>query len=143
MDEDIMDKKQVKINDILEVALGCIYWKDVDGAYLSCNQAEAEVLGFKSSKEVIGKTDYDLSWKEAAKILEKTDQRIMKTETPEELLEYLTLATGKAIIMLTKKSPLYNDKGNVIGIIGVSIDIYRPQKEGRAGNKAEIAGRTV
>ena len=91
---------------------------------------EAEAVGLTSPKDIIGKTDYDLSWKGEAEVLQKTDQRIMKSETPEELLEYLTLATGKPIIMLTRKSPLYDDKGNVVGIIGVSIDITdRKEKE--------------
>jgi signal transduction histidine kinase len=84
---------------------------------------EAEAVGLASPKYIIGKTDYDLSWKSAAEILQKTDQRIIKTEISEEVLEYVTLATDKEIIMLTRKSPLYDDKNNVIGIIGVSIDI--------------------
>ncbi|MDR2427556.1 MAG: PAS domain-containing protein [Endomicrobium sp.] len=123
-------KMQQYINNILEYVPGCIYWKDVNGVYLGCNQAEAEVLGFKSSKEVIGKSDYDLSWKYEAEVLRKTDQRIMQSRKVEEILETVTASKGKEIVMLTKKSPLYDDKGNVIGIIGVSIDITdRKEKE--------------
>jgi len=123
-------KMQQYINNILEYVPGCIYWKDVNGVYLGCNQAEAEVLGFKSSKEVIGKTDYDLIWKYEAEVLRKTDQRIMQSRKVEEILETVTASKGKKIVMLTKKSPLYNDKGNVVGIIGVSIDITdRKEKE--------------
>ncbi|MDR2251785.1 MAG: PAS domain-containing protein, partial [Endomicrobium sp.] len=127
-----MNKKQIKISDILEGTPGCIYWKDVDGVYLGCNQAEAEVLGFKSSKEVIGKTDYDLSWKNEAEILRKVDQRIMQSEVFEQILEEVTTSDGRKVIMLTKKSPLYDDKNNIIGIIGASIDITdRRAKEGK------------
>jgi PAS domain S-box-containing protein len=119
-----MNKEQLGINDIiLQIVPGCIYWKDVNGVYLGCNQAEAEVLGFKSSKEVIGKTDYDLAWKDSADVLRETDKRIIQTKVPEEIIENSTLADGKRLLMLTKKSPLYDDKGNVVGIIGVSIDI--------------------
>jgi PAS domain S-box-containing protein len=125
-------KKQVKISDILETIPGCIYWKDVDGVYLGCNQAEAEVLGFKYPNEVIGKTDYDLLCKNEAEILRKIDQRIMQNEVSEQILEELTTSDGRKVIMLTKKSPLYDDKNNIIGIIGVSIDITdRRAKEGK------------
>jgi hypothetical protein len=55
---------------------------------------------------VIGKTDYDLLWKSAANTLRETDQRIMQTKVPEEVIETPTIANGKTIVMLTKKSPL-------------------------------------
>jgi PAS domain S-box-containing protein len=117
-------------SSILEYIPGWIYWKDVNGVYLGCNQAEAEILGLRSPEEIIGKTDYDLSWSGAAEILQKTDQRIMGSRRVEEIFEKVTGNDGKEIVMLTKKSPLYNDKGNVIGIIGVSIDITdRKEKE--------------
>jgi PAS domain S-box-containing protein len=124
-------KEQLGINDIiLQIVTEYICWKDVNGVYLGCNQAEAEVLGFKASKEVIGKSDYDLSWKHEAEVPRKTDQRIMQSRKVEEILETVTASNGKEIVMLTKKSPFYDDKGNVIGIIGVSIDITdRKEKE--------------
>jgi PAS domain S-box-containing protein len=123
-------KTQWSINNILQYVPVYIYWKDVNGVYLGCNQAEAEILGFKSIREVIGKTDYDLSWKYVAEILRKTDQRIIENKKVEEVLETGKVGNGKEVIMLTKKSPLYDDKDNVIGIIGVSIDITdRKEKE--------------
>jgi PAS domain S-box-containing protein len=132
MDEDIMDKKQTKISDILEAVPGCIYWKDMDGVYLGCNQAEAEILELSSPKEIIGKTDYNLPWKDSADVLRGTDKRIMQTKIPEEILENVSLVDGKSLVMLTKKSPLYDDEGNVVGIIGISVDITdRKAKEGK------------
>ncbi|MDR2437695.1 MAG: PAS domain-containing protein [Endomicrobium sp.] len=123
-------KMQQYINNILQYVPVCIYWKDTNGVYLGCNKAEAEVLGFKSAKEVVGKTDYDLSWKYEAEILRETDQRIIKSRSAEEILEKVTGSDGKEIVMLTKKSPLYDDKDNVIGVIGISIDITdRKEKE--------------
>ena len=128
-------EEELGINDIiLQIVPGCIYWKDMNGAYLGCNQAEAEVLGFKSSKEIIGKTDYDLVWKDAH-LLRETDKRIIQTKVPEQIIERLTSADGKTLIMLTKKSPLYNDKGNVIGIIGVSVDITDRQTKENEENE--------
>ncbi|MDR3031363.1 MAG: PAS domain-containing protein, partial [Holosporales bacterium] len=65
----------------------------------------------------------DLSWKHIADVLKKTDQRIMNTKISEEVIETPKLASGKEVVMLSRKSPLYDDEDNVIGIIGVSIDI--------------------
>jgi PAS domain S-box-containing protein len=126
------------INNILQCVPGCIYWKDVNGAYLGCNQMEAEILGLKSCEEIIGKTDYDLSWKCIAEVLRETDQRIMRTKTSEELIETPTLSDGRTLIMLTRKSPLYDENNNVIGIIGVSIDITDRKKAEELENKLEL-----
>jgi PAS domain S-box-containing protein len=123
-------KMQQYINNILQYVPGYIYWKDVSGVYLGCNKAEAEILGFRFPEEVIGKTDYDLVWKDIASVLRQTDKRIIQTKMCEEVIETPTLSGGKTLIMLTKKSPLYDDKDNVIGVIGVSIDITdRKEKE--------------
>ncbi|GHT90917.1 hypothetical protein FACS1894122_02340 [Alphaproteobacteria bacterium] len=118
-----MRKEEIYINNILKHVPGSIFWKDVDGVYLGCNQLEADLAGLKSPELIIGKTDYDLSWKCIADVLKKTDQRIMQTEISEEIIETPTFPDGRQMIMLTKKSPLYDENNKVIGIIGVSIDI--------------------
>jgi PAS domain S-box-containing protein len=123
------------INNILQHLPGCVYWKDVNGVYLGCNQMEAEIVGLKSCEEIVGKTDYDFSWKCIAEVLRETDQRIMKTKTPEELIETPIISDGRTLIMLTRKSPLYDDKNNVIGIIGVSVDITKLRKKEELENK--------
>ncbi|MDR1243891.1 MAG: PAS domain-containing protein [Endomicrobium sp.] len=123
------------IDNILQTIPGCVYWKDVSGVYLGCNQMEAEVLGLKSTDEIIGKTDYDLPWKSIAGTLQETDQRITKTKIPEELIEAPILSDGRALIMLTRKSPLYDDKNNIVGIIGVSVDITKLRKKEELENQ--------
>ncbi|MDR0678199.1 MAG: PAS domain-containing sensor histidine kinase [Holosporaceae bacterium] len=118
-----MIKEQIYIDNILKHIPGCIFWKDKNGVYLGCNQMEAEMVGLSSPEHIIGKTDYALSWKCIADLLRETDKRIMRTGIPEEIIETPTLADGRQIMMLTKKSPLYDNKNNIIGIIGVSLDM--------------------
>ncbi|MDR2395489.1 MAG: PAS domain-containing protein [Endomicrobium sp.] len=116
-------KTQTYIDNILQYIPGCVYWKDINGVYLGCNQMEAEILGLNFPKEVVGKTDYDLLLKYAAEVIEKTDKRIMKTEISEEIIETGTFLDGRSVTLLTKKSPLYDENNNVVGIIGTSMDI--------------------
>ena len=117
------DKIQIYLNNILARLPGSIYWKDDQGIYLGCNNFVAEMAGFSSSLDIIDKTDYDLPWRDIADQLAETDKRIMRTGVSEELIEMPTLSDGRQIIMLTHKAPLYDNENNIIGIIGISVDI--------------------
>lgn len=109
----------VYLKNILLCVPGSIFWQDKNGVILGCNLYQAKLLGNESPEELIGRTDYDFHSKEVSETLKTTNERIMKTEIPEELLE----TDSKNHTMLTRKSPLYDDDGQIIGIIGVSIDV--------------------
>lgn len=114
---------KVYLDNILNHIPGSVYLKDIHGVYLGCNQMQADMAGFESPNDIIGKTDYQLPWKEIATSLREVDQRIMKTGVSEELIETPILADGTKMIMLTNKAPLYDEEGRTIGIIGTSLDI--------------------
>lgn len=58
---------------------GHVYWKDTVGIYQGSNDAQAIFLGYNSGKDLIGKTDFDLSWKEQAGYLRQIDRQVMET----------------------------------------------------------------
>lgn len=129
---------QIYLDNVLLRIPGNIYWKDKNGKYLGCNNVQAKLAGFNSPSDMIGKTDYELPWHDIADILCEVDQRIMRTCVPEELIETPSFPDGTKIIMLTNKAPLFDDKGDVIGIIGVSLDIT-DYKEMEARERLAIA----
>lgn len=115
--------EKTDLEDVLFRIPGSVYLKDINGVYLGCNKFQAEMAGFNSAKDIIGKTDYDLPWHMFAGTLRATDQRIMTSGISEELIEEAILSDGRKLVMLTNKSPFYNEKGEIIGIIGTSLDI--------------------
>lgn len=100
-----------------------VYWKDLDSIYLGCNEFMAKVSGLNSNEEIIGKTDYDLSWFESADSLRAIDQQVIKTGQPITIEETGKLCDGKLVTYLSTKMPFRNDKGEIIGIFGVSMDV--------------------
>ena len=38
-----------------------IFWKDVNSVFLGCNQIFADAVGLESPKDIVGKTDFDLT----------------------------------------------------------------------------------
>ena len=116
---------EIYLDNILKNVPGAVYWKDINGFYLGCNHSEAKITGLNSPEEIVGKTDYDLPWDNTANILRTTDQKVMRTGTPEEVIETVKLADGSIVTLLTNKAPLHDTEGNVIGIIGTSLDITK------------------
>lgn len=106
-------KPEVSLEEIIAKLPGHIYWKDLNGVYLGCNDMQAIDAGLASRYEMIGKTDYDMPWKETANELVNNDKKVIKTGTP------LTIEEQG---YLSRKVPLHNKKGNIIGILGISIE---------------------
>lgn len=102
-----------------------IFWKDRNSVYLGCNENFASVAGVGSPETIIGKTDYDLAWKkEEADFFIECDQRIMNSGIAEyRIIEPQLQADGKQAWLETNKIPLYNNSGEVIGILGTYEDI--------------------
>ena len=133
-----MENYKTYLNNIVRNVPGAIYWKDINGVYLGCNDFEAKIVGLQSPDEIVGKTDYDLPWRNNADILRYTDNRVMESQLPKELIES-SIIDGKRLIMLSNKAPLYDEQGKVIGIIGTSIDITARVEAEEREKSAQIA----
>ena len=115
------------LSSILKSLPGSIYWKDKEGYYLGSNETLKEMTGLSS---VIGKTDLDMPWAKTAQTLRDNDLKVMTLNVVLEVEETVTLADGKEVIVLTRKAPLHDEQGNVIGIIGTSLNItHRKEQE--------------
>ncbi len=102
-----------------------VFWKDRNSVYQGCNRNFSKAAGFASPRDIIGKTDYELSWtKEQADLLVSYDQRIMKNNAPEyHTIEQQQQADGKHAWLDTNRVPLSDWDGEVIGILGSYEDI--------------------
>lgn len=119
--------------NIVAKAPGHFYWKDTKGVYQGSNDAQATFLGYQSGKDLIGKTDFDLPWKDQAVYLQQIDNQVITTKKEYSIEETVISHKGIKTIFLSRKIPLYDHKTKkVIGIIGSSLDIT-------ANKKAEIA----
>ncbi|WP_171910045.1 PAS domain-containing sensor histidine kinase, partial [Rickettsiella grylli] len=115
------------------------------GVYLGCNLAMLKMIGVSFFEEIIGKTDYDLSWNESADTLRKNDQKVIQSGKLHHFEETGKLSDGAIQTMITNKMPLVNKEDKIIGIIGSSIDITPLKKSTMdlilAKEKAEVANQ--
>lgn len=117
------EKLTVYLNNIIENIPASIYWKDKHSIILGGSKLHTELTGFSDNKEVIGKSDYDFVWKEFAEQVHENDRFVMQNDQMISFEEKGMLADGKMHTFLTQKSPLKSKSGEIIGILGVSIDI--------------------
>lgn len=103
---------------------GNFYWKDLHGRYLSGNSAMNELLqnlGFEGVEDIKGKTDHQL-WPERAEELVGNDQLVMSSKKAISFEETVKLPKSTRYFTVIKM-PLLDEKGEVAGIIGNSLDI--------------------
>ena len=111
------------INNIPQV----IFWKNRDSEYLGCNNKFAEISGVGTPDMIIGKTDFDLAWKEnESYTCRESDIAVMETDTPKyNVLEDLRQSDGSVAWFDTNKIPLHNEKAEVIGVVGTYENITK------------------
>jgi len=106
-----------------------IFYKDINGIYLGCNQSLAEFLG-RPKDEIIGKTVFDIYPKERAGKYYQMDQELFEnpgTQVYEFLMER---ADGAIRNFIFSKATFVDFSGEVAGLIGVMTDItLRKQTE--------------
>lgn len=131
----------VILDNIMANMPGHVYWKDMHGVYLGCNDQQAKTLGLQYGHEVIGKTDFDLPWpKQSAKQFQSNDQRIMRNgvaETIEEIID------AQGSIVFSIKSPIKDAHNKVHGILGISIDITEKKRSEQLEKEQEIAKKNA
>jgi PAS domain S-box-containing protein len=112
------------LQHIIDLLPTRIFWKDLNLKYLGCNMAFAKDAGKKSPKEMIGKDDFQMVWKEQAKAYRKDDNAVIRSgKAKANFEEPQTTPDGRRIWLRTSKIPLTDGKKKIIGIIGMYDDI--------------------
>ena len=122
--EEEWQKAHQMLRAVMENVPICVFWKDTRSRYLGGNAAFLEATGIPSIKELRGKTDFHLSWKEKATLFQREDALLLNEER--------FLISGKRKILLKdniphwvrfSKVPLRNSEGNIEGVLGIFEDI--------------------
>lgn len=109
-----------------------IYWMDVDGRIAGCNQNQAEIFGLNNPHDLIGKNIFDvgklLGWPVSiSEAIRKNDLEIMRNRKKVVLEEQIFLK-GEYRHFLTFKNPWISDTNEVLGIVGIALDITERKK---------------
>ncbi|MBY5583351.1 EAL domain-containing protein [Rhizobium leguminosarum] len=108
-----------------------LYVKDRDSRFVFANAVTASSLGLQRADLITGKRDFELFDFETARRHFDIEQQIMATGEARIDMEesYVLPGSRRPICRLTSKIPLRNDRGEIVGLIGVSRDITERKRQ--------------
>ncbi len=112
---------------ILDHVSDLICVKDLDGRYVTVSESFADKL-MVSVDDMIGKTVYDLFELEIAKKLTQDDRRVLDVRRTMVFSTQCNSNSHGTLFFETSKSPVYDARGDIIGIVGVSRDITERER---------------
>jgi PAS domain S-box-containing protein len=109
---------------MLVTAIPDLVWlKDPNGIYLACNARFEQFFGAREA-EIVGKTDHDFIPRELADFFRANDLAAIAAGGPVINEEEVAFASdGHRELLQTIKTPIFDDTGRVLGVLGISRDI--------------------
>jgi two-component system cell cycle sensor histidine kinase/response regulator CckA len=142
-DEDVRASRRL-IEQIINAIPARVFWKDHDLVYLGCNAAFARDAGCADPKDVIGKDDYQMPWRDQAELYRSDDRNVLETACSKLLIEEpQTTPEGNRITLLTSKVPLRNSEGEVSGVLGTYLDVSERTRGEEALRASELRYRRL
>jgi two-component system cell cycle sensor histidine kinase/response regulator CckA len=133
--EDRLCESESRYSMLLKNLPQKIFLKDRESVYISCNENYALDLGI-SPNQIKGMTDYDFHPKELAEKYRIDDKRVMEEGSPADIEEQY-IQDGKEAWIHTVKTPVRDERGNTIGILGIFWDITSQKQAEEALRRSE------
>lgn len=95
-----------------------VCWKNIDSEFIGCNQAFLNVCGYKTIYSLRGKSDFDMPWCDShTEKYRMDDNEVLLGKPKLNYVETQIQANGKMVTVLVNKTPRYDSKGKIIGLI--------------------------
>lgn len=139
--EEKLRRADRRFETVLNTMSAVVFLKNTDGEYLLMNRAGRELFDL-DNEDIVGQTDDDLFPPDVAEAARSDDQRVLEDGETIEIEETVPTNAGDTV-RLTRKSPVYDDDGEITAICGVSTDITeqkrREQELQRLKERFELA----
>jgi sigma-B regulation protein RsbU (phosphoserine phosphatase) len=145
--EDITSRKEAEerlynsetlYHSLVETLPQNIFRKNLAEQFTFANRRFCQTLNLPLD-QIIGKTDFDFFPPSLAAQYQKDDQTIMQTGKSLEIIEENVPPNGEKLYVNVVKTPLYDSKGQIIGLQGIFWDITARKKAEEAARLANAA----
>ncbi len=119
-----LQRERILLRTLIDHLPCSIYAKDRSGRKTLANPADVRSIGLQSEADVLGKTDLDLfPWEIASRFLADDLQVIQAGRAVLDREELVENHRGERRWFLTSKVPLQDEKGQIIGLLGMGTDV--------------------
>ncbi len=125
--EEELRNSETLYHSLVETLPQNIFRKDLNERFTFANQRFCQTLG-KPLEEILGKTDFDFFPPELAAKYQQDDRRILETGQAFETVEEHVPPGGEKLYVNVVKTPLYDSKGNIMGLQGIFWDITQRRR---------------
>ena len=124
--EDQLDEEREKFRSLIEIIPALVFVKDKQNRTVDCNQYYADAME-QPKEKIINKSIENIF--PNADLHYADDLEIIAYDKPKyNIINYQDMSKGKKLWLSTNKAPLKNKAGEIIGIIGCSLDISAQKK---------------
>ncbi len=107
---------------VFKVSVDPIFIKDLEGKYVRINKACVEIFGIPED-EIIGKTDSDIFPEKVANEVLQVDKKVFQGEVIKK--DASRIIDDKNYFFEISKVPLYDENGEIYGLVGIARDVTR------------------
>ena len=137
MVEELRASRQI-LEGIINAIPVRVFWKDKNLVYLGCNAVFARDAGFADPKDIIGRDDFQMGWRDQAELYRSDDRQVIESGVSKFLMEEpQTTPEGATITLLTSKLPLRTSTGEISGVLGTYMDITELKRSEEAFRSSE------
>ena len=132
------------LQQVLDTVPVRVFWKDRDSVYLGCNRLFAVDAGFASVDDIVGKTDFDMPWRDLADKYRADDHDVINTGTPKlDYEEPQMIFDGRTLWLRVSKVTLKDEQHRIIGVMGAYMDITDRRNAEEGMRERESLYRTI
>ncbi|NIC40272.1 PAS domain S-box protein, partial [Aquabacterium sp. A08] len=118
-----LETERLAVVSVINAIPDLVWLKDPQGRYLSCNRRFEQLYGVPE-RALVGKTDFDFVDAEQARFFRENDRLALEAGQPRVNEETLTFASdGHRERVQTVKTPIRNEQGQLLGVLGVARNI--------------------
>ena len=135
--EEALRESEARLHTLVKTIPDLVWLKDPDGVFIACNTMFERLFGAKEA-DIAGKTDYDFLGRELADFFRDLDLKVIATGKPSISEEWNTFADdGHRAFLETIKTPMYDFRGTLIGVLGIGRDITERKRAEEALRESE------
>ena len=118
-----------------------MFWKDRDRRFLGATKAFMDYYGFRSNDDFVGKNDEELGWHIHPDAYMNDEVQVLKEGITTRFIPGLCMNEGENREIFASKSPIYDEDGEIAGLMGYFIDkqlLTQNDRRGSEGSRRDL-----